>query len=450
LFSNIAGFVGSRKKVNETAESVLPHEYMNKHPNFEPESGLVQISGTGGELVSSWEQLEEGARRALPIFKKAVTKVVEQAGLDPSAVAMHGGARLVLDKDQGSFFTALTVAPLKSKARCYEKVMKEYDNNWHKLVDVVRCSIVCTTEEELEKVAQVLGQTGDSVKLVRLKNRFKHPLFNGYRDALYNVAVRLDDGEGAWHICEIQLHLAAVLSHKDESHHYYEFFRTYFSGNVGAAEDRMDALTKVLEYGENDINLLVAMALGGENVEMLERLVELFDVMGELTLTVPCHQRLVALKGPDDTTQLNRLAIALNKIGNLVDAEPLCRRALEGREETLGAKHPDTLTSVNNLALLLRAQGKLAEAEPLCRRALEGREEMLGAKHPDTLTSVGTMALLLQEQGKLAEAEPLCRRALECREETLGAKHLDTLTSVGNLALLLQEQGKLAEAEPLY
>ncbi len=53
----------------------------------------------------------------------------------------------------------------------------------------------------------------------------------------------------------------------------------------------------------------------------------------------------------------------------------------------LGKEHPDTLTSVDNLAALYQAQGRLAEAEPLYKRALEGRERVLGKEHPDTLTT---------------------------------------------------------------
>ena len=38
---------------------------------------------------------------------------------------------------------------------------------------------------------------------------------------------------------------------------------------------------------------------------------------------------------------------------------------------TQGENHPDTLTGLSNLALLLQTQGQLAEAEPLYREALE-------------------------------------------------------------------------------
>ena len=44
---------------------------------------------------------------------------------------------------------------------------------------------------------------------------------------------------GAWVVCEVQVHLAAILSHKEESHHYYEFFRSYFCGSSDAIEKRI-------------------------------------------------------------------------------------------------------------------------------------------------------------------------------------------------------------------
>ena len=86
----------------------------------------------------------------------------------------------------------------------------------------------------------------------------------------------------------------------------------------------------------------------------------------------------------------------------------------------LGKEHPDTLRSVSNLAELYRAEGRLAEAEPLYKRALEGRERVLGKEHPDTLTSVNNLAELYRAEGRLAEAKPLYKRALEGRERVLG------------------------------
>ena len=89
--------------------------------------------------------------------------------------------------------------------------------------------------------------TATSYRVVRLKNRFREPLFNGYRDALYSISIRLRGGDEAevWHVCEVQLHLAAILARKEQSHMYYEYFRGYFKGNVQAVESRMVVLETV-------------------------------------------------------------------------------------------------------------------------------------------------------------------------------------------------------------
>ena len=53
--------------------------------------------------------------------------------------------------------------------------------------------------------------------LLRLKNRYAEPLFNGYRDGLYSIAIAAP--AGGWVVCEVQLHLGAILAHKKQSHH---------------------------------------------------------------------------------------------------------------------------------------------------------------------------------------------------------------------------------------
>lgn len=43
------------------------------------------------------------------------------------------------------------------------------------------------------------------------------------------------------------------------------------------------------------------------------------------------------------------------------DAEPLCLRALQIREQVLGPDHPDVAKQLNNLALLCQNQGKVID-----------------------------------------------------------------------------------------
>ena len=77
-----------------------------------------------------------------------------------------------------------------------------------RICDVVRCSIVVETEEQLAAVLKALldGQmNGEGVKVTvaRLKNRFAEPMFTGIMDCLLNVLVEVE-GQGG-HVCEIQV-----------------------------------------------------------------------------------------------------------------------------------------------------------------------------------------------------------------------------------------------------
>jgi hypothetical protein len=60
----------------------------------------------------------------------------------------------------------------------------------------------------------------------------------------------------------------------------------------------------------------------------------------------------------------------------------------------LGPRHPDVLGSLNNLAGLFHLKGRYDEAEPLYRKALQGRCEVLGRRHPQTLIGANNLALL--------------------------------------------------------
>jgi len=104
--------------------------------------------------------------------------------------------------DHHTPFTVLSLARLKGVDRMVEKAENEHKGDFSRIVDVVRCSVVVFTEEQLESVAQALKQRlvdvnneeeekqqQPEIVVVRLKNRFKEPLFNGYRDALYNIEV---------------------------------------------------------------------------------------------------------------------------------------------------------------------------------------------------------------------------------------------------------------------
>eukprot|EP00955_Chlamydomonas_euryale_P030552 321783-Chlamydomonas_euryale.AAC.1 len=120
------------------------------------------------------------------------------------------------------------------------------------------------------------------------------------------------------------------------------------------------------------------------------------------------------------------------------EAEPLARRAYEGRDALLGADAAATLSSASLLSGVLQEQGKIADAETLARRNLEQRTRVAGPNDPTTLAAVDSLAQLLVARGALGEAEGLLRRATDGRTVVLGARHADTLSSMHNLAALLR------------
>ena len=118
--------------------------------------------------------LFEQAEAIMQPFHTLMVRVATAAGVDADMEVEWEGSKLVLDKARGVYYKGLTLAPLKGRARCAEKVKNEYGGDVNRLVDVVRCSIVVTTEDQLVGVADVLQK---EAVIVRLKNRFKDPLW---------------------------------------------------------------------------------------------------------------------------------------------------------------------------------------------------------------------------------------------------------------------------------
>jgi tetratricopeptide (TPR) repeat protein len=102
---------------------------------------------------------------------------------------------------------------------------------------------------------------------------------------------------------------------------------------------------------------------------------------------------------------------------------------------------------LNNLASLYESQGKYDLAEPLLKRALAIREQSLGPDHPKTATSLNNLAVLSKTQGKYDLAEPLYKRALEIYERALGADHPDTIQIRENLAAMKADRDAAAAAK---
>ena len=87
-------------------------------------------------------------------------------------------------------------------------------------MDAARGSIICETLAELAVVKQVLlADKPGAPMVVRVKDRLSEPASGGYRDVMLNVEV-----EG--HVCELQLHLAKLITIKSKAHRVYQMQRS--------------------------------------------------------------------------------------------------------------------------------------------------------------------------------------------------------------------------------
>ena len=135
--------------------------------------------------------------------------------------------------------------------------------------------------------------------------------------------------------------------------------------------------------------------------------------------------------------------------GRYAEAEPLFKRALQIREQTLGPDHPHVASSLNDLAISYLSRGQYAQAEPLFKRALEIWEQTLGPDHHHVASGLKNLAGLYLIEGNYAKAESLHKRALGIREKALGSDHPDLAWSLDNLAAIYQEMGRGDEAKKL-
>ena len=160
-------------------------------------------------------------------------------------------------------------------------------------------------------------------------------------------------------ICEVQVHLGAVLSHKEESHLYYEFFRTYFAGNLDATRDLIELLEELI-----DPNMVVEVLLDGfmksEDKKKLFKLYKFFYDLGDPFLAGMLCERLRELN-PESLAYLNNLAICLYSQGKYDEAEPMYRECLKLKTAKLGKDHPSTLISKKNLDIFLRKKKEREE-----------------------------------------------------------------------------------------
>jgi tetratricopeptide (TPR) repeat protein len=128
-------------------------------------------------------------------------------------------------------------------------------------------------------------------------------------------------------------------------------------------------------------------------------------------------------------------------------AEQLHREVLADQERVLGEEHPHTVRTRHTLAWALGRQGKGRDAEEMLLRVLDQRRRILGSDHPNTFSTRHALAWAMTWQGHHRQAEQQFRQLLADQERILGSAHPQALTTRHDLAWSISQQGRFREAE---
>ncbi|MBY6186827.1 RelA/SpoT domain-containing protein [Marinobacter hydrocarbonoclasticus] len=100
---------------------------------------------------------------------------------------------------------------IKSRDRAYAKLHGELEGDVSRLTDLARTSLVAN---DIGSLVAAYEQLEARAEVVAVKNRFKQPKANGYRDL--NLLVRLPKSDM---VAEVQIHLAPIAEIKNGPEH---------------------------------------------------------------------------------------------------------------------------------------------------------------------------------------------------------------------------------------
>jgi tetratricopeptide (TPR) repeat protein len=159
-----------------------------------------------------------------------------------------------------------------------------------------------------------------------------------------------------------------------------------------------------------------------------------------------------AVLGGDDpgvSVLLDRLAVALRSLGELLRAKELLELALQSDLRNVGEDHPSVAKRRSNLALVLRDLGEASLAKELLELALESDLKNHGEGHMSVATRRSNLAAVLQDLGEPRPAKELLELALEWATNNHDEDDPAVATLRSNLALALADLGELPRAKEL-
>ncbi|KAH8053488.1 hypothetical protein JL720_14697 [Aureococcus anophagefferens] len=331
---------------------------------------------------------------------------------------------------------------------------------------------MCATEDEIVGLYEALDKD-PRVDIVRTKNRFNPPCFNGYRDILMNVAVRVQGEAGEIvHLCELQIHHAAIKESEPmhKSHVTYEFFREFFLGNADAVERRLNMLCALPVADAENVDDLVSRVLGSDrasDTKLLLELAELLESIAERASAVRVQEKVLEIKereygrdhvevaaslvnlgnaygGLGDYAKQRDLLVAItltnlgNAHGDLGDnakKRDLLQRALAINEREYGRDHVESACTLANLGNAHGSLGDYAKSRNVLERALAIQEREYGRDHVQVANTLHNLGNAYVDLGDDAKSRELLERALAIKEREYGCDHesvAKTLTNLGN------------------
>ena len=447
---------------------------------------LPQQQRIDGTHVRTMEGLYKAATMIQPTFQSLLKNMISQVSeLHDPMVEL----KLLPPKDQSR---------AETKLQNYNKRFPGSSVSW--LYDILRCSVVCYNVQQIQACLQYLQTQSTNLSVCLVKNRFAKPALNGYRDLLVYIQVNFEKEECKFsHVCEIQLHLAALweLANHVDSYISYQYFRNVFatcttdifvntvlkdfqtlypedanSMNytnlrriVANCQDvhRLWALETLEREYFNDLDLaykLLERAMELHNKETTDNV----DEDGGAAENSQDEEKKSEQMTPPDSSKVtatNDMAVTLEKMasikvsqGDLKEGLDKYIQALEIHKETLGPDHPHVAKTCHQIGTLLfkEEEEDHGDALPYYQMALriEQDSNYYGTDSPETAKTMLNIAILLREKGKLKEAMTKSQSALEIFRNHFKPDSPEIVDALVNMANIRYNQDQLEEAIELY
>jgi tetratricopeptide (TPR) repeat protein len=500
MFENVIRLCSSRDEAEKRTKDTMPRKLLMA-------VALASFTTVSDPLTqpapaTTFNDLYTQAQQVKPIFDRKIRNWLTQKEIDPDLDSVFDGRAIYLD--HGVSAKNHSVAPLKKPDRCQAKAASDYNCDFKRLCDIVRCSIVVDSEATIAELLTDLKRGVDGIKIVKLKNRFAKPLFTGIRDCLLNVEIAFEGAAGQIykHIGEIQLHITSIIDLKMEAHITYEYFRDFFSGSAAACEKRVVLFDRLkVEKGLTGLELIEEI-LESADIDRLDALNDLTapDVLKATGIYTRVNSKLLKLRSEENATNLAvtememkaglsclaakeypeafRHYDAANK--SVQGLKSAARRRSQNAEEidevkliirvnigrggaSLGMKNWDDATKFIKLALdalagrrdlvqehlqakRWKARLLMGRPNPRYAEALTLFREVEAGYDPngvDCFVTKYNTGLCHRKMGNLEEAKSTLKSALDGLERTAGKGHDDTKDCYEELKMIYEGIGKM-------